>query len=82
MVHVRPDGELVRLARQQVSNRVALTGQLVPAPIVADAGDLLACIWTCGHAYGVTAAEWRHVAQLPQVCVDVLILASPDGDRT
>ena len=76
------DRELVALARQQVSNRVALTGQLVPAQIVTDAGELLACIWTCGHAYGITGAEWRRAVCLPQVCVDVLILSRRDGDRS
>jgi hypothetical protein len=75
------DRELVAVARRQVSNRVALTGQLVPAPIVTDAGHLLACIWVCSDAYGITPAEWRHAVCLPQVCVDVLILSRRDGDR-
>jgi hypothetical protein len=76
------DRELAALARQQVSNRVALTGQLVPAPIVTDAGELLAGIWLCGQAYGITPAEWRYVVCLPQVCADVLILSRRDGDRS
>lgn len=82
MIHARPDRELVTLGRQLVSNRVALTGQLVPAPVIADAGELLACIWTCGQAKNVTPAEWRQVVQLPQVCIDVLVLAYRDGGDT
>lgn len=71
------DRDLVLLARGQVSNRVALTGQLVPAPVVDDAGDLLAAIWACGQAHGITASDWRLVVCLPQVVVDVLIVTRP-----
>lgn len=74
-----PNSNLRELARQKVSNRLALTGQLVPAPIVEDAVELLACIWSCGEQYGVTLTEWRPVVMLEQVTVDVLVLTKRGG---
>lgn len=71
-----PLNDLRTLARQKVSNRLALTGQQVPARLVDDAGELLACIWACGERHRVTVTEWRHVLILEQTVVDVLALTA------